>query len=199
MSAGAQARTEGLGSLAEALDRILCKGVTVDGAVTIGVAGVELIMLDLRLLLAAVDVVNPDGSFFGSASAFIPQEPPTPPAMPPGRSASPLPSGRPLAAGDTGAASIAAAPDFAAALAGEPASRKGPQQGLMKLVLTLVNLLHELLERQAVRRMGNGTLTPEEIENIGTALYAQTMEIARLRQQFGLSDADLSLNLSATG
>jgi hypothetical protein len=55
------------------------------------------------------------------------------------------------------------------------------------------------LERQAVRRMGNGTLTPSEIENIGTALYAQTMEIARLRQQFGLSETDLTLRLSATG
>jgi hypothetical protein len=199
MSAGAQARTEGLGSLAEALDRILCKGVTVDGAVTIGVAGVELIMLDLRLLLAAVDVVNPDGSFFGSASAFIPPEPPAPPAARSGRSASPLPPDPAAAARETGAAGITSALDFTAALTEEPADRKGPQQGLMKLVLTLVNLLHELLERQAVRRMGNGTLTPEEIENIGTALYAQTMEIARLRQQFGLSDSDLSLNLSATG
>ena len=68
---------------------------------------------------------------------------------------------------------------------------------MVKLVLTLVNLLHEVLERQAVRRMGNGTLTPAEIERIGTALYAQTLEIARLREQFGLSEADLTLRLSA--
>jgi hypothetical protein len=196
---------EGLGSLAEALDRILCKGVTVDGAVTIGVAGVELILLDMRLLLAAVDVVNPEGSFFSaSPSSFSPPQQPVPPASPhmstpTDRSATPWPSMRGSVTEGKNASIGVSRPDMAAALSGEPSGRKGPQHGLVKLVLTVVNLLHEVLERQAVRRMGNGTLTPSEIENIGTALYAQTMEIARLRQQFGLSETDLTLRLSATG
>ncbi len=81
----------------------------------------------------------------------------------------------------------------------EPAGHQRPQHGLMKLALTLVNLLHEVLERQAVRRMGNGTLTPVQIEDVGLALYAQAMEIARLRKQFGLSETDLQLRLSTGG
>ena len=69
----------------------------------------------------------------------------------------------------------------------------------MKLALPLINLLHEVLERQAVRRMSNGTLTPAQINDVESALYAQAMEIARLRKQFGLSETDLRLSLSATG
>jgi hypothetical protein len=205
-SVGAQVRTEGLGSLAEALDRILCKGVVVDGAVTIGVADVELIMLDLRLLLAAVDAVHPEGNFFGSC--FGPVEPPRPPALPapPGQSC-PAPSPAAFAApplptnparGDGSSVRMALLPEDAAPADGTPGG-KGPQQGLIKLVLTLVNLLHEVLERQAVRRMDNGTLTPAQVEDVGTALYAQAMEIARLRQLFGLSESDLTLRLSASG
>jgi hypothetical protein len=77
--------------------------------------------------------------------------------------------------------------------------RQGLRNGLVRLVLTLVNLLHEVLERQAMRRMDNGTLTPAEIEAVGLALQAQAIEIARLRQLFGLDEADLTLRLSATG
>jgi hypothetical protein len=47
--------------------------------------------------------------------------------------------------------------------------------------------------------MANGTLTPTQINDVGSALYAQAMEIARLRTQFGLSETDLRLNLSTTG
>jgi hypothetical protein len=81
----------------------------------------------------------------------------------------------------------------------EPAGHQRPQHGLMKLALTLVNLLHEVLERQAVRRMGSGTLTPVQIEDVGMALYMQAMEIARLRKQFGLSETDLQLRFSTGG
>ena len=205
-SVGAQVRTEGLGSLADALDRILCKGVVVDGAVTIGVAGVELILLDLRLLLAAVDTVYPEGNFFGGCPG--PVDPPRPVALPappapaypapsPAPFASPPPPTRPAGGGEP-SVRMSLLPEDAAPADGTPGG-KGPQQGLIKLVLTLVNLLHEVLERQAVRRMDNGTLTPAQVEDVGTALYAQAMEIARLRQLFGLSESDLTLRLSASG
>jgi hypothetical protein len=62
-------------------------------------------------------------------------------------------------------------------------------------VLTLVKLLHEVLERQAVRRMSGGQLTPAQIESVGTALLAQTLEIERLRRYFGFAERDLTLNL----
>lgn len=200
-SLGPAPRGEGLGSLAEALDRILCKGVSVDGAVTIGVAGVELVLLDLRLLLAAIDTVRPEGSFFsaGPLSPALPVPPVRPggAAGPIGRPALPLPPAR--ADPDKRRGAFLPAAPTAAAPPDEPFARKGPQHGLVRLVLTLVNLLHEVLERQALRRMDNDTLTPGQIEDVGAALHAQTLEIARLREQFGLSEADLTLRLSATG
>jgi hypothetical protein len=69
----------------------------------------------------------------------------------------------------------------------------GPVAGLVRLVLTLVKVLHELLERQAVRRMDGGHLTATQIDDVGAALLAQAMEIERLRTQFGFSDRDLGL------
>jgi gas vesicle protein GvpK len=73
------------------------------------------------------------------------------------------------------------------------------KHGLGRLVLALVKLLHELLERQAIRRMEADLLSPEEIERLGETLRRQAQEIDRLRQEFGLEEADLSLDLGPLG
>jgi hypothetical protein len=73
------------------------------------------------------------------------------------------------------------------------------KNGLGQLVLTLVKLLHDLLERQAVRRMEAGTLTDSEIERLGTTLMMQAQEIERLRSEFGLDEEDLNLDLGPLG
>lgn len=73
------------------------------------------------------------------------------------------------------------------------------KNGLGQLVLTLVKLLHELLERQAIRRMDSGTLTDSEIEKIGVTLMMQAQEIDRLRQEFNLDEEDLNLDLGPLG
>lgn len=73
------------------------------------------------------------------------------------------------------------------------------KNGLAQLVLTLVKLLHELLERQAIRRMEGGTLSDEEIERLGVALMSQSREIERIRKEFGLEDEDLNLDLGPLG
>jgi len=73
------------------------------------------------------------------------------------------------------------------------------KHGLGRLVLALVKLLHELLERQAIRRMEADRLSPEEIERLGGTLMRQAQEINRLRQEFGLEEADLSLDLGPLG
>lgn len=73
------------------------------------------------------------------------------------------------------------------------------QQGLGQLVLTLVKLLHVLLERQAIRRMDGGDLTDEEIEQLGLALMRQAEEIERLCHFLGLEDQDLNLDLGPLG
>ena len=73
------------------------------------------------------------------------------------------------------------------------------KNGLGQLVLTLVKLLHELLEKQAIRRMEGNTLSDEELERLGTALMRQAEEIERLRVEFGLTEEDLNLNLGPLG
>jgi gas vesicle protein GvpK len=73
------------------------------------------------------------------------------------------------------------------------------KNGLGQLVLTLVKLLHELLERQALRRIDAGTLNEGQIERLGLTLMRQAEEIERLRQEFGLEEEDLNLDLGPLG
>jgi hypothetical protein len=73
------------------------------------------------------------------------------------------------------------------------------KNGLGQLVLTLVKLLHELLERQAIRRMESGSLSESEIERLGLALMKQAEEIERLREAFGLEEKDLNIDLGPLG
>jgi ribosomal protein S12 methylthiotransferase accessory factor YcaO len=63
----------------------------------------------------------------------------------------------------------------------------------------LVKLLHELLERQAIRRIEAGSLTDQEIERLGLTLMRQAQEIERLRNEFGLEEDDLNLDLGPLG
>ena len=73
------------------------------------------------------------------------------------------------------------------------------KNGLGQLVLTLVKLLHELLERQAIRRIETGSLSDQQIERLGMTLMRQAQEIERLRNEFGLQEDDLNLNLGPLG
>jgi hypothetical protein len=73
------------------------------------------------------------------------------------------------------------------------------RNGLAQLVLTLVKLLHELLERQAIARMDSGSLSDEEIERLGTTLMQQADELKRVREVFGLKDEDLNIDLGPLG
>ena len=65
--------------------------------------------------------------------------------------------------------------------------------------MTLVKLLHELLERQGIRRIESGSLTDAQIERLGLTLMKQAQEIDRLRQEFGLEEDDLNLDLGPLG
>jgi Gas vesicle protein K len=73
------------------------------------------------------------------------------------------------------------------------------ERGLVSLVLTLVELLRQLMERQALRRVDQGTLTDEQVENIGRTLMALEDRMAELREHFGLSPEDLNLDLGPLG
>jgi hypothetical protein len=73
------------------------------------------------------------------------------------------------------------------------------KNGLGQLVLTLIKLLHEVLERQALRRIDAGSLSEEQIERLGLTLMQQAEEIDRLRKEFGLDEEDLDLDLGPLG
>jgi hypothetical protein len=71
--------------------------------------------------------------------------------------------------------------------------------GLAKLVLTLVELIRKLVEKQAMRRVDGGTLTDEEIERLGETLWKLETKMEELKKHFGLTDRDLNINLGPLG
>jgi hypothetical protein len=73
------------------------------------------------------------------------------------------------------------------------------KNGLARLVLALVKLLHELLEKQAIRRIEAGRLSEADCERIGFTLMKQSEQLEKLRQAFGLSEEDLNLDLGPLG
>jgi cob(I)alamin adenosyltransferase len=73
------------------------------------------------------------------------------------------------------------------------------EQGLAQLVLTLVELLRQLMERQALRRMEQDTLTDEQIERLGETFMKLERRMEELKREFGLEDRDLNLNLGPLG
>ncbi len=79
------------------------------------------------------------------------------------------------------------------------ADKEDVGRGLAQLVLTLVELVRQLMERQAIRRVEGGDLDDEEIERLGQALIALEQRMDELKDDFGLEDKDLNLNLGPLG
>jgi predicted CopG family antitoxin len=69
------------------------------------------------------------------------------------------------------------------------------ENGLAKLVLSIIELVRRLLEKQALRRMDGGNLSDEEIEKLGSALMKLEEKMGDLKRTFNLSDQDLNLKL----
>jgi len=98
--------------------------------------------------------------------------------------------------------------EFARVMAAHPEHHPGNRvnlggergdSGLAGLVLTVVKLLHDLLEKQAIRRSDSGNLTDEEVERLGFTLMRQAEEIDRIAREFGLKVDDLNLDLGPLG
>jgi len=73
------------------------------------------------------------------------------------------------------------------------------ERGLAQLVLTLIELLRQLMERQALRRMEQGTLSDAEVERLGVTFMRLAERMDDLKREFGLRDEDLNLNLGPLG
>lgn len=73
------------------------------------------------------------------------------------------------------------------------------ERGLVTLVLTLVELLRQLMERQALRRVDVGDLSDDQVERIGTTLMLLEQRMDELREHFGLTPEDLNIDLGPLG
>ena len=208
--------------LSELLNTVLDRGAVVHGEVTIAVADVDLIKLNLGLLLQAVATAeqrvprsdastdrttSTRGSLAGAVGAV------------PGR-------GSPIFEPTTGEARVRAAnlpaPSTGAAESGRGsgdsgsleeslnavarglperinADEAGPETGLARLVLTLIEVLRKVLEHQAVRRMEGGRLSGDEVERLGLALARLNDRMGELKRVFGLPEEDLQIDLGPLG
>jgi len=79
------------------------------------------------------------------------------------------------------------------------ANPENVEKGLAKLVLTLIELIRKLLEKQAMRRVETDSLSEEEIERVGETLLKLENKMKELKQIFGLKDEELNLNLGPLG
>jgi DNA anti-recombination protein RmuC len=73
------------------------------------------------------------------------------------------------------------------------------EKGLAKLVLTLIELIRKLLEKQAMRRVEAGSLSEEEIERVGETLMKLENKMKELKEIFGLKNEELNINLGPLG
>ncbi|MPZ15133.1 MAG: hypothetical protein GEU73_12040 [Chloroflexi bacterium] len=178
----------------------------------ISVGGVDLIYLSLRLVASSVETLqrqrghdaSPSGRGRPSAArkgeGGPPQDdeaappngtalhPPTHGWYPPLVTRPDVPEGEPGAVGPD----VASEPD-------RESGEESPERGLARLVLALIELLRELVERQAVRRMEGGSLTADQVERMGFALMELEAKMTELQQLFRLEREDLNLDLGPLG
>jgi hypothetical protein len=73
------------------------------------------------------------------------------------------------------------------------------EKGLAHLVLTIIELLRQLMERQALHRIEGGSLSEEEIERLGRTFMALADRMEELKEAFGLEGEELNINLGPLG
>ena len=187
--------------LSELLSHVLDKGVVLKGEVMLAVADIDLVRLDLGLLLTAVEtVLGRGGGLAGPERAGLlgaagPRERPVI-----------APSGSTM---ESQVVQTLDAPKDAAITPLETVAEGLPprlntdpdkvENGLAKLVLTLIEVLRKVLEHQAVRRMEGGHLSDAEIEQLGVALLRLNDRMQDMKGIFGLTDDDLQIDLGPLG
>lgn len=198
--------------LGDLLNHVLDKGVVLHGDVLLSVADVDLVRLNIGLLLAAVETAMekvPKRTQGTLATAFGPpdfrpsEERQAARAADAGRNLAPVlpvetsvPAERrpsPLS-GDVELYEVAAS--LPERINADP---EKIENGLARLVLTLIEVLRKVLEHQAVRRMEGGSLSEEEIERLGLALLRLNDRMKDMKGIFGLDDDDLKIDLGPLG
>ncbi len=213
-------------SLCDALDRVLHTGVVVLGELTVSVADIDLLYLGLQLVVTSVGTgTEPDsaGGYWPKPGRLAPCGPPAELAEEAGAGLSPrefilsplpspsakeealgmqagLPASQPSPPAKEAGLAVRGLAAPGRALTAPPSVDRVPDKnGLGRLVLTLIKVLHELLERQALRRLEANSLSPTEMERLGATLMRQAQEIERLAKDLGLEPGDLNLDLGPLG
>ncbi len=166
-------------ALVDALDKILEKGAIINGDVMIRVADVDLVYLGLRIILTSVSKAEElSGKSFSN----------------PDRKATPEEL-KHLAklSEEIKKAEINIKKNIDA---GNP---KETEKGIAQLVLTIVELLRRLMEREALRRAQKGNLSQIEIQKLGMSIKAMEKKIKEIQTVFGIEDEELNLELGPLG
>jgi hypothetical protein len=202
-------------TLLELLDRLLDKGVVVKGEILLSVADIDLVYLNLGLLLSSVKTVEKAARRPGNTEAkmiswqtslqdedLVTDQPgvesqeiaPTPFATIHSQSKSHT--------GEMRARTLPSVIDDELDQLFKPRTTINPEnveKGLAKLVLTLVELIRKLMEKQAVRRIDEGQLRAGEIERLGNTFFLLDVKMEQLKKTFGLENEDLNLDLGPLG
>jgi hypothetical protein len=185
--------------LSDLLSHVLDKGVVLKGEVMLAVADIDLVRLDLGLLLTAVETALTRGTAATReiASATSPVEADTPTS-----SVTPTAQDRQILDSLSAPESTPVTPLGTVAEGLPPRLNTDPEKvenGLARLVLTLIEVLRKVLEHQAVRRMEGGHLSDEEVERLGVALLRLNDRMQDMKGIFGLTDDDLQIDLGPLG
>ena len=163
----------------DALDKVLEKGAVINGDIVIRVADVDLVYLGLRLILTSISKAeevsgksfsNPDKEFTPEDIEYIKK------------------LQREIKKAEENIPKLINI--------GNP---RETEQGLAKLVLTLVELIRKLMEKEAFRRVKRGTLSSVEIQKLGLSLKAVKKKIKEIQAIFGIEDEELNIDLGPLG
>jgi hypothetical protein len=166
-------------TLIDALDKVLEKGAVINGDVVISLADVDLIFLGLRLILTSISKAEEiSGKDFS-----IRNKEPTPEDIEYIKKLQ-----REIEKAEQNIPRLI-----------DLSNPKKAEKGLAKLILTLVELIRRLLEKESYRRVKGGTLSPVEVQKLGLSLKAIKKKIKEIQIIFGIEDEELNLDLGPLG
>jgi Gas vesicle protein K/Gas vesicle protein len=205
-------RSIGDSSLIDLLDRLLETGVVATGDVVLGLADVDLARINLQLVLSTVDALMADDS--GDVAALPTGAPPTPTSTPTSAATSAAPPAAEHPADPAKSTDGVASQRAGSARPEPPGSQSDPNLGgrstpgsrttdsppqlpdrdrsdlgIGGLLVAVIEIVHRLLERQAIHRMERGSLTNDQIERLGEALMALDQRVNQLIEIFGTRSA----------
>ena len=166
-------------TLVDALDKVLEKGAIINGDIVIRVADVDLVYLGLRLILTSVSKAEEmSGRSFGDPDKELTPED--------------------IEYIERLQREIKKTEENIPKIINANSPRE-TEQGLAKLILTLVELIRRLMEKEAFRRVKKGSLSSAEVQKLGLSLKAVKRKIEEIKLIFGIEDEELNLDLGPLG